>query len=113
MLHDLTRIRTLTDRLCEELQGIWAKGERVFVEEYFQSYPELGLDDDCSFDLIYTEFLARESCGETPDPDEFKKRFPQFTTLFNQRMELHQAMGPVLTGFGWSDGTDRIQPLRR
>jgi WD40 repeat protein len=55
----------------------WLTGERIPVESYLQRFPSLASGDH-ALDLMYGECLAREERGESPDLDEYLKRFPQF-----------------------------------
>ena len=66
----------LADRLCNELVAHWRLGERVPAGEYLATHPELTRDEDAAFELVYAEFLVRESLGEQSLAHEFIDRFP-------------------------------------
>ncbi|MHB1558308.1 MAG: WD40 repeat domain-containing serine/threonine protein kinase [Isosphaeraceae bacterium] len=98
----------LADRLCDDQVCRWRSGERVPVEEYLRRYPEIRGDDAIQFELIFNEFLVRESLGEPPDPAELIARFPRFANRLHRQLELHQA----LRGDGTTLNADMIGPDR-
>src|SRR5690242_3406427 len=56
----------------------WQTGERIPAEVYLQRYPALQADVEKALELVYGEFLLREGLGETPTPEEYAQRFPQY-----------------------------------
>src|SRR5262249_36116953 len=51
-------------------------------------------DSEAAFELIYGEFVLRESLGESPGPEEYLQRFPQFAARLRRQLELHQSLRP-------------------
>ena len=41
------------------------------VDQIFSKYPELASDAEAAVELIFTEYLARESLGQSNDSDEY------------------------------------------
>jgi serine/threonine protein kinase/HEAT repeat protein len=68
----------LVTGLQDDQRARWQRGERVLVEAYLGQYPLLADDADAVLDLIYQEVLLRKQRGETPQLDEYLRRFPQF-----------------------------------
>jgi len=81
----------LADRLCADLVARWQAGDRVPAEEYLARYPSVAGDDEAAFELVYGEYLVRESLGEQPGPGEFLDRFPRFSEQFQRQLDLHSA----------------------
>src|SRR5262245_38327358 len=59
------------ESLCEDQARRWRRGERVEVEAYLREHPSLDPDGTGTFDLIYNEFVLRETLGEFPEVAEF------------------------------------------
>ena len=61
-----SQVRTGVDlcRLQEDQHRRWARGERVFVEDYLGDLESRIEDPDDILDLIYHEVLVREEFGE-------------------------------------------------
>jgi WD40 repeat protein len=89
---DSTGREPLAVRLRAEQREQWRAGERVPAERYLERYPALRADPDAAIDLVYNEFLLREQLGETPDPDEFLRRFPEYAAVLGPQIALHRAM---------------------
>jgi serine/threonine-protein kinase len=81
--------------IMADQQERWGRGERPFVETYFEKWPMMRADEDKALDLIYHEHLLREQCGEAPDPAEYQARFPQWGEALRLLFEVHQAMPPA------------------
>jgi serine/threonine protein kinase len=56
----------------------WQQGDRIRVEVYLERYPTLQGDIEAILNLISGEVLLRRECGETVDPLEYLRRFPQY-----------------------------------
>jgi WD40 repeat protein/serine/threonine protein kinase len=86
------------DLLLDQRQ-CWQHGERKLVEAYLQQHPTLKTDTDSLLDLISNEIGLRQEEGESPQLDEFLRRFPQLAAQlplrFQGRME-----NPLLTPVG-------------
>ena len=81
------------DRLFAELMDRWQAGQRPPAEAFLSRHPSLPPDGEAAFELVYSEYLVRESLGDAPDVEEFAWRFPQFSGRFNRQLELHRALG--------------------
>jgi serine/threonine protein kinase/Tfp pilus assembly protein PilF len=101
----LGTVRTRATSLLDDQNRRWLLGERVAVEDYLAREPALGNDPDSLLDLIYNEIRLREEGGETPELDEYRRRFPDLEELLRLQFEVHQAMRPgqVLAELGLSD----------
>ena len=71
----------------------WREGQRPPAEAFLAHHPSLPADGEAAFELVYSEFLVRESLGDAPAVEEFAWRFPQFTGRFSRQIELHRAFG--------------------
>jgi serine/threonine protein kinase len=85
--------------LRADQEARWQAGERVPAEAYLAMHPALPLDLEKALELVYGEFLLRESLGQTPTLDEYLRRFPQYAARLKQQVQLHQA----LADDPWSD----------
>ena len=62
--------------LCTDQVDRWRAGERIPAEAYLALHPTLHGGSEAAFELIYGEYLIRESLGESPKLEEFCWRFP-------------------------------------
>jgi len=69
----------------------WDAGDRVTVEQYRDSYPELDVDGLVA--LIYEEFCLREEAGEAPVPAEYDQRFPALANRLRRVFDIHDLIG--------------------
>ena len=90
--HDDLTAGQLLDVLRRDQHKRWRAGDRVPVERYFEEHPSLQADTERAIDLIYSEFCLREELGETPDREEYLKRFPQYTDQLVPLFEVHSAL---------------------
>jgi eukaryotic-like serine/threonine-protein kinase len=79
----------LAEVLRLDLRQRWQRSQIVPVEHYLDAYPQLGNDEESTIDLIYSEYLVRESLGQTPDLEEFVNRFPLHATQLKSQIQLH------------------------
>src|SRR5262249_39505541 len=79
----------LLARLQDEQRRGWPRGERVLVEAYLEQHPALRADAEGVLDLLYTEVVLREQCGEGPRADEYLRRFPHLAGPLRDQFELH------------------------
>jgi tetratricopeptide (TPR) repeat protein len=84
----------LTALLCSDQAERWGANQRVPAEAYLALYPAIRDKDEVVFELIYNEYVIRESLGDTPSAEEFFWRFPQFSNRLRRQLELHEALGP-------------------
>jgi WD40 repeat protein/tetratricopeptide (TPR) repeat protein len=86
----------LLERVCSEQVERWLAGERVPAEEFLARHPALRGLGEAAFELVYGEFVLRESLGEEPSAEEYAQRFPQFADRFRRQLELHGALQPTM-----------------
>ena len=67
-------------------------GECVSAECYFDMFPTLRDDPEKAVELVYGEFLLREEFGESPNLEDFLKRFPGLAERLREQVDLHRAM---------------------
>jgi len=70
----------------------WRMGERIKAEEYLARHPDLQMQEESFIDLIYHEFLERESLGEAPTSEEYARRFPSYATTLRAQIDFHRAL---------------------
>ena len=78
--------------LLEQHRQCWRDGERLSVEAFLEKFPRPDLDDDMLLDLIYNEVLLREEHGDSPDLDEYLRRFPRFAGDLRSQFDVHRAL---------------------
>jgi serine/threonine protein kinase/tetratricopeptide (TPR) repeat protein len=78
--------------LVERHRQCWRDGERLSVEAFLKEFPPLTQDDDELLDLIYNEVVLREEHGESPELDEYLRRFPQYSAELRDQFEVHRAL---------------------
>ncbi len=66
----------------------WRRGDKPLLEQYLESFPELGGASGLPVELIYDEYRIRTKYGHKPDLDSYQQRFPEqfvtFKTLLSQ-----------------------------
>ncbi len=101
VLHELGTARDRLSRL-EWLAALrayqadrWQQGQPLYIEEYVLALPALSEDREALIDLICSEFLLREARGEQPQPEEYLRRFPDYSAQLEQHFALHAAFRPA------------------
>jgi serine/threonine protein kinase len=95
-------------RVCAELERRLGAGESCSAEAVLASHPSLAGNSDDALEVIYTEFVARERLGQTPNPTDYCTRFPQWRAELDQLFDVHRATGSdsaVSSGSGWPGGS--------
>src|SRR5438132_10458856 len=91
-LHEGT-VRSRGNSLLEDQNLRWLRGDRVSVEDYLaRQGPALHNDPDALLDLIYNEIRLREEAGESPEIEDFLRRFPDLQDQLRLLFEVHRAM---------------------
>jgi hypothetical protein len=75
-----------------ELEKRLQSGESCRAEELLDAYPALAARDDLAVQLIYAEFLLRQSLGEQPTTEEWLSRFPRWQ---DRLRDLLKPSGPA------------------
>src|SRR5437870_1256504 len=83
---------------CEELERRLRGREPCRAEDFFQTSPELTDDAETALDLIYAEYLTRSDLGETPAPEEYYARFPQWREPLYHQFQIHALLEGALPG---------------
>ena len=79
---DPLRHRALCQLVKTELSIRWQRKQKVLLEQYLKSYPELGSAGALPAELIFEEFRVRQLHGDRVAMDEYRRRFPgQFAAL--------------------------------
>jgi hypothetical protein len=105
----------LADSLCSDQVDRWRAGERIPVEAYLARHPTLSGGHEAAFELIYGEYLLRESLGESPRLEEFCWRFPEYAERFRRQIDsTTRSAGPRLSPRGKPGAMPgRIEPKDR
>ena len=85
--------RQLLALLLRHQRRTWRRGGRAPVEDYLAQQPA-PRDDEAVLDLIYQEIMLREEVGESPQLDEYLRRFPVPAPQLELQFELERALGP-------------------
>ena len=85
----------------------WRNHDRAQAEEYLARHPELNASPEYALEVVYGELLLREEDGETPQVEEFLKRFPQFAAQVRRLFE--SACGGPLGVRGQRSGAARLR----
>ena len=87
----LVRVR-LHSRSFKIIASAGATDERLSVEAFLQEFPPPVVDDEELLDLIYGEVVLREEDGESPELEEYLRRFPQYAGELRAQFEIHRAL---------------------
>jgi hypothetical protein len=90
------------DAVRADQQRHWLGGERLTIETYLAALPYLEASQEAVLDLIYGEILLREQQGETPHPEEYQARFPQFREDLQRLFLVHQTVPQQHQGIPWT-----------
>jgi predicted Ser/Thr protein kinase len=82
---DRLRLPTLIELIKHDLRRRWEQGDRVEVESYLASHPELGTPDAAPIGLVRAELEAREKAGTAAPLDEIRSRFPRQANQLEQQ----------------------------
>jgi eukaryotic-like serine/threonine-protein kinase len=78
--------------LVQHHRKCWQDGERLSVEAFLQEFPRPTINDDELLDLIYNEVVLREENGESPELDEYLRRFPRYAEELRAQFDVHRAL---------------------
>ena len=92
---------SLVTQLARDMQARWARGERIRVEDYLASTPELQRDADAALGLIYEELCLCEGAGESVELADLVRRFPQWEHRLGRLLDCRNLLnlGPELPSF--------------
>jgi serine/threonine protein kinase len=80
-----------------EQQRLWRLGQPVTVESLLDQYPFLTADADAVLELVYNEFRLRSELGESPQTEEYFRRFPEHADELRRQFALHVALQARIT----------------
>src|SRR3954465_6519810 len=81
------------DSLLADQRACWRKGTPRAVEAYVERHPSLNDDSEGLLELACNEVLLRKEAGESPQLDEYLRRFPHLGPGLRARFETHRAAG--------------------
>jgi tetratricopeptide (TPR) repeat protein/tRNA A-37 threonylcarbamoyl transferase component Bud32 len=90
----------LLDLVFKHQRHSWRQGESVPVEAYLAQEPQLQGDAQAILDLIYHEIVLREEAGESPQLDEYLRRFPKLAAELELQFELETVIQRESTVMG-------------
>jgi WD40 repeat protein len=82
----------VNDSLLIDQRQRWEQGDRILVETYLRDQPGLGSETDHVLELIEHELVLREERGETPQLEEYVRRFPDLARDLQLHFEVHAAL---------------------
>ncbi|MCA9130595.1 MAG: serine/threonine protein kinase [Planctomycetales bacterium] len=83
------------DLIAVDLGQRWLAGQPLDAEAYLARFPELEVDQQRLLDLVYQEFLQRESQGLAPEVESFAERFPGIADPLRAQVAFHLALEAV------------------
>jgi eukaryotic-like serine/threonine-protein kinase len=90
--HASNRSRQAPFTLVQNHRQRWRDGQKLSVEAFLQEFAPPVVDDDELLDLIYGEVVLREEDGESPELEEYLRRFPQHAAELRAQFEVHRAL---------------------
>jgi serine/threonine protein kinase/Flp pilus assembly protein TadD len=85
---------SLVERLVEDMNRRWQRGERVLAEEYLTRWPEVGRQSAAALEIIYEEICLRREHGEAVPGSEVFRRFPQWQAELARLLDCHRLLQP-------------------
>jgi tetratricopeptide (TPR) repeat protein len=82
----------LVEWLCNDQVMGWQTGQRIPSEAYLALLPAIQADGEAAFEVVYGEFMLRESMGESPRLEEFTWRFPKLADRLRRQIAFHRAL---------------------
>jgi tetratricopeptide (TPR) repeat protein len=90
-MSDTTARPPLAD-LLEDQRRRWHDGAAPPVEEYLALHPGLTDDAGAVLDLIFQEVVLRERRGESPQVEEYARRFPHLAETLRLQFSVDRAL---------------------
>ena len=79
-------------RARSELEAGLRAGTNLRAESLLASYPDVAEVSEAAIELVYTEFVIRQELGQTPTPEEWYARFPQWKADLEQMFQVHEVL---------------------
>jgi adenylate cyclase len=83
----------LSDSLLIDQRRRWEQGELVLVEAYLEQKPGLRAETEEVLELIEHEIVLRQERGESPNLEEYLRRFPDLERDLRLHFEVRGALG--------------------
>ena len=87
--------RPLFEAILDEQKNGWDRGERPSIENLMARYPTLRADTEATLDVIYQEFVIRRALDESPCPEDYLGRFPDWTDALVRQFAVDEALRPA------------------
>jgi tetratricopeptide (TPR) repeat protein/tRNA A-37 threonylcarbamoyl transferase component Bud32 len=104
--------RALLTLVLRHQSRAWGRGVRATVEDYLAQEPALREDEAAVLDLIYHEIVLREKRGESPQLEEYLRRFPALAPELILQFEVDGALEPTTLGAAAGSVTWRFDGSR-
>lgn len=78
------QLRHATGELHRQLSA----GLATQAEMWLQKFPDVASDEELALELIYSEYVVRESLGQRPVPEEYYARFPALRERLQRLFEV-------------------------
>ena len=82
----------LVEWFCSDQIRAWQAGQRIPAETYLNLHPALQAESPAAFEVVYGEFMLRESMGESPRVEEFAWRFPKLADRLRRQIAFHRVL---------------------
>jgi serine/threonine protein kinase len=79
-----------------EQQASWGSGTRTPIEVYLQRHPEVCANRELLIDLVYSEIALCRQRGETVDPNDYVRRFPDLADDLRREFEFDGYLDDIL-----------------
>jgi hypothetical protein len=91
---------SLIDPVRADQAARWRAGTGPRAEEYLAAFPALRERTEDLLVLIWGEVLLRAERGESPDPADYQRRFPDLAQPLALQFELEQGLGGCTVSAG-------------
>lgn len=78
MEKDRASIYELPEQVKTELETAICQGKQRHVETLLSCHKELASQSEAVVELIYFEYVLRQEAGQSPTPEEYLQRFPEY-----------------------------------
>src|SRR5262249_39613156 len=103
-------LRTLAERLVEEMAACWRQGERPTAQEFLSRYDELKHNSAAAVTLICEEICLRREYGQEKESNAVLDRYPQWRQEIESKLDEYRRSrkdwaGPGFPAAGelWTD----------
>jgi len=115
---DRLRMVTLHELISIDLDHRWHRREPLLLEDYLETYPELGSPEDLPAELIYAEYRVRSQHGDAPTLESYRRRFPRQFPAFKDQIDRQTpvpdtlpSQGTLTAGKLSGSGSRKIVPI--